>query len=465
MKMPRLLETRLPGGPMPKRTLALLLALPLLLAPVTAYGGTEIEIHRYSLDNGLTLLVLEDHSLPIISYQVWYRVGSRNERPGITGISHLFEHMMFKGSKKFGPEDHARLVNANGGSLNAFTTEDVTAYFENLPADRLELAIELEAERQANLAINEQNLESERQVVKEERRLRTDNSNFGRLIEQLQAIAYQQHPYQWPVVGWMSDLDRITVEDCVDYFHTHYAPNNTTVVVVGDVVPDEVFRLVRKHYRKMKAGPPADAGFTKEEEQKGERRAIFRKPAQLPWLGIAYHIPEETHEDAFVLEVIDNILSSGKSSRIYQDLVYDREMALFAFSTADLRIDPGLFFVVVGDIKPEHTPAEVEAAVKAQLRRLAEEPVTEAELQKAKNQLEAGFVFDLQSNFGKGMQIARSFLFAGDPYYFRNVVDKYRAVTPEDIMRVAGTYFRDDNATVVTLLPEEIEGLKVERVE
>ena len=449
---------------MSKRALALALALPLLFA-LPLLAGSAIEIHEYSLENGLTLLVLEDHSMPIVSYQVWYRVGSRNERPGITGISHLFEHMMFKGSKKYGPEDHARLVNANGGSLNAFTTEDVTAYFENLPSDRLELAIELESERQANLAINEANLESEREVVKEERRLRTDNSNFGRLIEQLQAVAYQQHPYQWPVVGWMSDLDRITVEDCVEYFHTHYAPNHAVVVVVGDVDPGEVFRLVRRHYRKMKPGPPLAGDMTREEAQKGERRAVFHKPTQLPWLGLAYHIPEETHPDAFVLEVIDNILSSGKSSRIYQDLVYDRQMALFAFSAADLRIDPGLFLVVAGDIKPGHTPAEVEAAVKAQLRRLAKEPVTEEELRKAKNQLEAAFVFDLQRNFGKGAQIARSLIFADDPYYFEKVVDRYRAVTPEDIMRVAGTWFRDDNASIVTLLPEEPEGLKVERVE
>ncbi len=437
----------------------------LLFFPPAVRGGTEIEIHSFALENGLTLLVLEDHTVPIISYQVWYKVGSRNERPGITGISHLFEHMMFKGSRKYGPEEHARLVNANGGELNAFTTEDVTAYFENLPASKLELAIELEVERQANLAINQGNLDSETEVVKEERRMRVDNSNFGRLIEQLTALAYQQHPYQWPTIGWMSDLDSITLEDCITYYKTYYSPNNTLIVVVGDVDPDETYNLVKKHYRKLRAGPPIPQNITREDEQKGERRAEFYKPAQLPWIGLAYHIPEETHEDAFVLDVIDNILSGGESSRIHKDLIYDKELALFAFTAADLRIDPGLFYVIAGDVKPDHTPSEVEDAVKAQLRILAEELVSDDELQKAKNQLEADFIFGLQSNFGKGAQIAMSQIFTGDPYYFEKVVDKYRSVSKEDVMRVAGRYFRDENLSIVTLLPEPVEGLKVERVE
>jgi len=450
---------------MNRKSFAIALSILTLFIPLTARGETPIQIHHYTLENGLNLIVLEDHSVPAMTYQVWYRVGSRNERPGITGISHLFEHMMFKGSKKYGPEEHARLVNANGGSLNAFTTEDVTVYFENLPSSRLELAIELEVERQANLAINQENLSSETEVVKEERRMRVDNSNFGRLIEQLTALAYQQHPYHWPVIGWMSDLNSISVEECIQYFGKFYAPNNTTVVVVGDVDPEDTYRLVKKHYQQLRPAPSLDTTFTLEEEQKGERRAVFQKPAQLPWLGIAYHIPEETHDDAFILDVIDNILSSGESSRIYKDLIYDKEMALFVFSLADLRLDPGLFFVIAGDIKPDHRPEEVESAIKAQLRRLAEEPVTEEELQKVKNQLEADFIFDLESNMGRGMQIGRSFLFTGDPYYFQKVIEKYRAVTPEDIMRVAGRYFKEENASICTLLPEPIQGLKVERVE
>ena len=437
----------------------------LLLTPLRAEPAEGIDIHEYTLKNGLTLLVLPDHSLPIISYQVWYRVGSRNERPGITGISHLLEHMMFKGSKKYGPEEHARLVNANGGELNAFTTEDVTSYFENLPAEKLELAIELEAEREANLAITPENLRSETEVVKEERRMRVDNSNFGRLLEQLAALAFQQHPYHWPTIGWMSDLDHITLEDCVTYYKTYYSPNNTTVVLVGDVDPDETYKLVRKHYRKLPVGPPIDRNIPQEEEQKGERRAIFYKPTQLPWIGIAYHVPEETHEDAFVLDVIENILSSGKSSRIYRDLVYDKELSLFAFSAADLRIDPGLFYVIAGDIKPGHTPAEVEAAIKEEVKALAEEPVSDHELQKAKNQLEADFIFGLQRDYGKGRQIAMSRILTGDPHYFEKVVDKYRSVTKEDIMRVAARYFRDENASIVTLLPEPVKGLEVERIE
>jgi predicted Zn-dependent peptidase len=447
------------------RHLPLVLLIGLILFPFTDISGIELDIQQYRLKNGLTLLVLEDHSAPVVSYQVWYKVGSRNERPGITGISHLFEHMMFKGSKKYGPEDHARLVQSNGGSLNAFTSEDVTVYFENLPADKLELAIELEVERQENLAINQENLDSETEVVKEERRMRIDNSNFGRLLEQLDALAYQQHPYHTSVIGWMSDLNSITVEDCIDYYKTYYSPNNTTIVIVGDVDASEAFNLVKKHYRKLPVGPPLRLNITREEEQNGERRAIFFKPTQLPWLGMAYHIPEESHDDGFVLEVIDNILSSGKSSRIYKDLVYDKEMALFVFTAADLRIDPGLFYAIAGDIKPDHTPEEVIDALKKQLKRLTEEPVSDEELQKAKNQLEADFVFGLQRNQGKGMQIAHSTLYTGDPYFFEKVVDKYRSVTKEDVMRVASRYLSDNNVSIVTILPESIEGFKVENIE
>ena len=451
---------------MSKRCPALSLLLILLsLCPLRGETGTKIQIHDYSLKNGLRLFVLADHSVATIRYQVWYKVCSRNEQPGITGISHLFEHMMFKGSKKYGPNEHARLVQANGGRLNAFTTEDVTAYFENLPADKLELAIDLESEREANLAITPENLASETEVVKEERRLRVDNSNFGKLIEVMTALAYQQHPYHWPVIGWMSDLNRITLEECVDYHSRFYAPGNATVVVVGDINPKETYHLVQKYYEEIPAGPPLNSYIPTEEEQKGERRAVFNEPAQLPWLGIAYHIPEEAHEDAVVLEVIDKLLSSGKSSRIYQDLVYDKELALFVFTQADLRIDPVLFFAIAGNIKPGHAPEEVEAAIKAQLHLLAEEPVSEHELQKAKNQLEAEFLFDLQTNFGKGAQIGRSFRFTGDPYYFQSVLEKSRSVTAEDVMQVAGHYFHDQNATVVSLIPEEIKAVEREKAE
>jgi predicted Zn-dependent peptidase len=444
---------------MSKHWLVLLIFLLLPPSPLPGEAIAKVNIHEYSLENGIKLFVLEDHSVPTISYQAWYKVGSRNERPGITGISHLFEHMMFKGSKKYGPEEHARIIQANGGNLNAFTTEDVTAYFENLPADKLKLAMDLESEREANLAITPENLKSETEVVKEERRMRNDNSNFGKLIEQLTALAYQQHPYHWPVIGWMWDLNHITLEDCIDYHRKYYSPRNTTLVVVGDVDPEETCQLAKKYYGDLPPGPPLDVVITPEEEQHGERRAIYHKATQLPWLGLAYHIPEEANDDSPVLEVIDKILSSGKSSRIYRDIIRDKEMALFVFTTADLRIDPGLFFALAGDIKPGHTPEEVEEAIKAQLGRLMDEPVTDIELQKAKNQLEADFLFHLQSNFGKGAQIAHSYLFTGDPYYFEEVVDRYRSVTKDDIMRVAKKYFQDENSSVLTLLPEAGQGL------
>ena len=207
----------------------------------------ELGIEEFYLDNGLRILTWEDHSAPVISYQVWFDVGSINERPGITGISHLFEHMMFKGSKKYGPEEHSDIVKAHGGRLNAFTSNDMTVYFENIASDKLELIIALEAERQANLAITPENLASEREVVREERRVSIDNSVFGDMYEQLSANAFLAHPYQWSVLGWMSDIETITLEECREYHRIYYAPNNATVVIVGDFDTKEAIKHVEKY--------------------------------------------------------------------------------------------------------------------------------------------------------------------------------------------------------------------------
>src|SRR5262245_64967345 len=287
----------------------------LLAGILSAFAGAaaaqelRFPVVQYRLDNGLKILTLEDHSVPAMSYYTLFRVGSRNERPGRTGISHLFEHMMFNGSRKFGPEVFDRTLEGKGGVSNAFTTEDVTVYFESFPSDALATVVEMEADRVAALVIGEEGLSHEREVVKEERRLRTDNDIEGAMLELLQGIAYLAHPYQWPVVGWMPDLDAITVKDCEDYFRAHYAPNNATIVLVGDFKPERAIDLISKAYGSIPSQPATEAVVRDEPEQQGERRALLRRAAQLPAVTVAYHVPPTSSSDIFALDLLETLLA------------------------------------------------------------------------------------------------------------------------------------------------------------
>jgi len=413
-------------------------------------------IREHTLPNGLRVLTWEDHSAPVISYQVWYNVGSINERPGITGISHIFEHMMFKGSKKYGPEEHASIVQANGGRLNAFTANDMTVYYENIASDKLELVISLEAERQANLAITADNLTSEREVVKEERRLRTDNSIFGDVVEQLMANAFIAHPYMWPVVGWMSDLNAITLEDCQEYHRIHYAPNNTTIVLVGDFKTEEACRLIEKYYGAIPAQQAPPPVATVEPPQRGERKVYLHRQAQLPMLFAGYHIPQAGHEDMPALQVAAKILSDGESSRIYQKMVYEDQIALRAGGAADEAKFPSLFYAYCG-MSIGHDIEEGEQELFEIIEGLAQNPPTPAELQKAKNQLEADFIFSLQTNSNKASSLGNCQIVEGDWRAMFRKPEKYQAVTAEKVAEVAARYFTPNNRTTVILIPEKPE--------
>ncbi len=406
-----------------------------------------------TLPNGLTVITVEDHSAPVVSFQVWVRAGSKNERPGITGVSHLFEHMMFKGSKKYGAEEHARLVQGNGGTLNAFTTRDITAYYEDFSSDKLELAVQLEAERFQNLAITAENLKSEREVVKEERRLRTDNVPTGKAVEELMATIYKAHPYGWPVVGWMSDLDAITLQDCKDYFRINYAPNNVVVVVAGDTTPPEVKKLVTKAFGRWKKQPPSPPVVTVEPPQQGERRVTLRIPAQSPLIMGGYHIPAAGHADLAVLDVISRILSDGKSSRLYQRLVYTDQTAVAAAGGVFKQQQPGVFYAYAS-VKPGEDPKKVEDAFFAEVERLKNEPLKDEELNKAKNQLESSYVFGLKRVHALASTVAESYIMEGSVDAFKTRVERWRVVTADDVRRVARAYFSVDNRTVVTLIPE-----------
>ncbi len=410
----------------------------------------HLNIHAAHLENGLEVLILEDHAVPLVTVQVWYRVGSRNERPGITGISHFLEHMMFKGTPKYGPGQYSQLIQRYGGTQNAFTSYDMTAYYSVLPAARLDLALELEADRMTHLLLDPEEIKSEREVVKEERRLR-ENAPTGPMYEQLGALAYIAHPYQWPVIGWMSDIESITRDELQAYYQTYYIPNNATVIIVGDVDVTATMAAVQRHFGDIPPGPPPPPVRPPEPSQMGERRTEIPRPTALAALAIGYHIPAFNHPDAFPLEVLSQILSEGQSSRLYQSLVYEQQLVTSINTNADLRIDPGLF-TITSMVQEGKTPAEVEDAIYQQLDQLTAESITDRDMQKAINQAQSSFIFRQQSLQDQGFTIG--FFHMLQSYTVINeYIDRLRQVTKQDVERVARTYLTKRHRTVVTIVP------------
>jgi zinc protease len=416
-------------------------------------GLPEFITHR--LANGLRILVAEVHSLPIFSYQVHFAAGSRYERPGITGVSHLFEHMMFKGTRELGPEEFSRAIQANGGTLNAFTTADNTSYYENLPAEKLDLAVRLEADRLANLNLTPETFASELEVVRSERKLRTVNSPFGLLIEQLSALAYEQHPYRWPVVGWDSDLQNMTLEDCREYHRVFYAPNNAVVVAVGDIAADEVLRTVERHYGQVPAQPPPRLTIPPEKPQRGEKRAVFKKVSQVAAFFAAYHVPGITHPDLIPLQILCTALSSGRSSRFFEKFekpgkAVDAQAEIG--SPPFFAMDPGLLQIYA--IASPTMPVELlEKEIWEEVDKIRQAPLSPEELGKAKKQLRSAFLQSLQTNFFLGLLAGLTQVRAGDYRLLSSILPQTEAVTAEDVLRVARAYLRPDNRTVVTLQP------------
>jgi zinc protease len=413
------------------------------------------EFSEHFLSNGLRILVGEVHSLPMITYQVHFAAGSRYERPGITGITHLFEHMMFKGTQEVGPEEFSRIIQANGGTLNAFTTTDNTSYYENLPADRLELAVRLEADRLENLRLTPENLETEREVVRSERKLRSVNSPFGLLIEQLNALAYEQHPYRWPVVGWDPDLKNLNLEDCQEYYRTHYAPNNAVVTIVGDIQTDEAFKIVEKYYGHLPSQAQPRLTITPERLQRGEKRAVFKKVSQVAAFFAAFHIPGISHPDLIPLQILCVALSVGRSSRFFEKfekpgkaVEAQAEVGYPPF----LSMDPGLLqiYAIASPSIPVDT---LEKEVWEEVENLRRQPLPGEEMEKIKKQARAYFLQGLQTLFFKGLLAGLYQVRAGDFRLIYTLLDRYESVTAEDILQAARKYLRPENRTVITLQP------------
>jgi zinc protease len=409
-------------------------------------------IEEYKLDNGLTVLIREDHSSPVVSVQVWYKVGGRFDQTGVTGISHFLEHMMFEGTERYGPGEMDRIIRRNGGEKNAFTGRDYTAYYENLASDRYEIALDIEADRMHNLALHPDRIARERGAVLEERRLR-ENSPTGRLFEELSSAAYMAHPYQWPILGWTSDIESITRDDLLKHYRTYYVPNNATVIIIGDVSPKEALARVEEHFGEIPRGEDPPPVRTKEPTQTGERRVVVRKEAETPYVIVAYHAPELGHPDEYVLQVIEEIISTGKSSRLYRELVREQGIALSAWGGYEMRADPSLFYCG-GTPESGHTAEELEQAIYTQIERLKSEPVSERELTKAANQIEARLIFSLDRNYRMGTMLGR-YATQLSYHYLGELLPNIRAVTAEDILRVAKKYFVTQNRTVATLIPLE----------
>jgi zinc protease len=416
----------------------------------------EFPVATRTLKNGMKVLVQTDHNIPNIALYIFYRIGSRNERPGTTGISHFFEHMMFNGAKKYGPGELDKVMEANGGSNNAYTTRDVTVYQDWFPRSALPLIYDIESDRIRDLSFDPAKIKSEREVVASERRLSVDNENSGVLDEQLWATSFIAHPYQWPVVGWMSDIEHWTMADLKHHFEMGYAPNNATMVVVGDVSPEEIFKLCETYIEPIPTHDPPPPVTTVEPEQMGERRLVVHKPAQLPLLMLGYHIPQTNNADFYALNVLRTILFQGESSRMYQRLVDKDQIALDVQSQAEPAFDPTML-EVVAQPKQGIDPQQCEKAIYEELDRAANTPVSDKELEKAKNIRLVEFYRQMRTINGRANTIGTYEVFFGDYNKLFDAAKNYSAVSKEDILRVAKAYFGANNRTVATLLPEEAQ--------
>jgi zinc protease len=406
-----------------------------------------------TLANGMQVVFLEDHSTPIVHAEVWYHVGSKNEKPGRTGFAHLFEHMMFKGSKNVEPEGHPSWISSVGGQSNAYTNEDSTVFWQTFPAQYLPLVLWLEADRLASLRIEEKVFQTEREVVKEERRMRVENQPYGRLNEIVYDQAFTVHPYKHPTIGSMKDLEAASIEDVREFFRTYYVPNNATLVLVGDFETKEATALVQQYLGRIpRSSKPVPRDIPAEPPQTKERRVTLEESWPLPAVVVAHHITYDGNKDSYPLHIASKVLSDGESSRIYRKLVYEKQLALAAFGGGNIIEDPNLFFAVA-IVQPGQKPADAANALIAELDRLKNEPISEGELQQAKNQFARDYILDRESNKGKAGQLGHAVVIHNDIKTADGEIDIFMNTTPADVQRVAQTYFKPENRIVLTIMP------------
>ena len=435
-----------------------------LLSPLqaTADQNNQAEpVTEFSLDNGLKVLIREDHRAPVAVSQVWYRVGSSYEHGGVTGVSHVLEHMMFQGTSKYEPGKFSEIIAAQGGRENAFTGIDYTAYFQTLASDRLEIALELEADRMMNLQLQDEKFLKEIQVVMEERRMRTEDRPTSQLYEQLNAAAFVNHPYHNPIIGWMTDLEAMETADLAAWYRRWYMPNNAILVIVGDVDTTTIKQQVEQYFGPLKAGDLRPPKVQQEVPQTGERRITVKLPAKLPHLMMGYHVPQLTRGDdsweSYALDVLAAVLDGGSSARLAREL--QRGQAIAASASAGYRgvmRDAGLF-TLDGTPTQGNTIAELETALRAQVQRLMDEPVSQVELKRVQTQVVADTVYTRDSVFYQAMQLGMLETVGLDWRMLDEYVERIKQVTPKQIQQVAAKYLQPDQLTVAILDPQPMD--------
>lgn len=442
------------------------LMLLLLILPLSVMAKESFEVQQYQLNNGLKVLVQEDHRTPVVVSQVWYKVGSGSEYGGITGVSHMLEHMMFKGTLKHPPGEFSKIIAENGGRENAFTSQDYTAYFQTLEQSRLSVALELEADRMRNLKLIPQEYEKEHQVVLEERRLRTDDQPRAKLQEHFGSVAFSNSPYRNPVIGWPEDIGGLTLEDLKAWYERWYAPNNAVLVVVGDVEPAKVLAMAQKYFGGFRAGKMPPEKKQDEVDQLGIRRITVKAPAKLPFLQMGYKVPSlrtaQDERDAYALEVLAGILDGGSSARLATRLVRGKQVAASAGAGYELYAHRSSLFEIEATPVEGESVQELETAILNEVKSLREAPVTDSELQRVKSQVLASHTYQRDSVFYQAMQLGTVEAAGIGWQKLQDYVDKVNSITAVEVQKIASKYLIEDHLTIGYLDPLPIpEGAQI----
>jgi zinc protease len=417
------------------------------------FGESGQSVTRYALGNGLSLLLLVDRQAPVLSFHTWYRVGSKHEKPGKTGLAHLFEHLMFNETKNVPRGQLDRLIESAGGETNAATWVDWTHYQSELPASELPLIVRLEADRMQNLVLRKPQVDSEKEVVANERRFRVDDDIEGQVSELLYSTAFKQHPYRWPTIGWMEDIEAFTPEDCAQFYRTYYAPNNATLVITGDFDEEEVLTLVQKHYGKIPAARIPKWTPSREPPQRAERSLELQRPTPAAKLALAYRAPSFRDRDYPALALASEVLFGGRSSRLFSRMVRDEEIATDLHGSLAPFADAGLYEIWVS-LRPGRNLPEALHVIEQELARLCKRGVSEAELQKVKNRMELGFLQGMETAAGKAEQLGFFEIVYGDAQALFGRLKTLREITPADVQRVANKYFDARRRTRIAVLPQ-----------
>lgn len=439
---------------LPRLILPCLLTLVLQTTNTQAATQYRDQVFAKTLPNGLEMVLLPDHKAPVAVIQVWYRVGSRNEVPGKTGLSHMLEHMMFKGTERHAAEEYSRIIARQGGNENAFTSADATTYFAKLAADRMDILLELEADRMRGLSLRADEFEPERKVVAEERRMRVDDDPISYLRESLAATAYAIHPYRQPVIGWSQDIENWTLADLQTHYDRFYQPGNAVIVAVGDFEPEKLAERIEHFFGPIPAGPAAPAMIIREEPPRGPRRIEVTRPAKLPFVILSYPAPNLSNPDYAALEMLSVILSAGKSSRMQESMVREQQVALYAGASYHPTSVDDRTFTLAAQAQPETTAIEVEAALVAEVEKVRNAPPTQEEMQRARRQIESSFVFSQDSVFSRAMLLGH-YAMAGDWQAVDAYLSAIEAVTPAEVQKAAQQWLDPQKRTTGVLHPEE----------